>query len=86
MAWPKGAGSAGARPAGWGYSSATLETVAGEVVRVERLPFGKGRDSGVGLTLKTGKEPVRVLLGTVNLLTAGNGPLPGYLGREWQGR
>lgn len=64
-------------PAGRGYSPATVEAVAGEAVRVERQRFGKGQVSGVGLTLKTGKEPVRVFLGPVNLLTAGNGPPPG---------
>lgn len=50
-------------PVGRGYDPATVETVAGVVVRVERLPSGKGRSSGVGLTLRTEKETVRVLLG-----------------------
>jgi hypothetical protein len=45
------------------YDPKTVETVAGEVVSVDKTPSGKGRSSGVGLTLKTEKETLQVVLG-----------------------
>lgn len=50
-------------PSSRGYDPKTVETVVGEVVGVDRLPGGKGRSYGVGLTLKTEKETVPVMLG-----------------------
>lgn len=48
---------------GQGYDPKTVETVAGEVVRLHQLSSGRGRAYGVGLTLKTDKETLQVMLG-----------------------
>jgi hypothetical protein len=56
---------------GWGmkgayqrmYNPATVETVSGEVVSVEKITPKKGMQYGIHLTLKTAKETIPVHLG-----------------------
>ncbi len=56
---------------GWGpdgqycrmYNSAAVETLKGEVVRIEKFTPGKGMSAGVHLELKTEKETISVHLG-----------------------
>jgi hypothetical protein len=58
---------------GWGpggqygrmYDPKTVETVSGEVLRVERIAMMKGMAAGVHITLKTDKEAIAVHLGPV---------------------
>ena len=45
------------------YDPKTVETVSGEVVSVDRTPFGRRGAMGVHLTLKTDKETIPVNLG-----------------------
>lgn len=45
------------------YDPKTVETVSGEVVSVNRTPFGRRGAVGVHLTLKTDKETIPVHLG-----------------------
>ena len=45
------------------YDPKTVETVSGEVVSVNRTPFGRRGAMGVHLTLKTDKETIPVHLG-----------------------
>ena len=45
------------------YDTKTVETVAGEVVKVEQIPNRRGKSSGVHLILKTEKEEIAVSLG-----------------------
>ena len=61
----------GGRGDGWGmgsafqrmYNPATVETVSGEVVSVDRMTPMKGMGAGIHLRLKTDKETVSVHLG-----------------------
>lgn len=56
---------------GWGagskygrmYDSKTIETISGEVIRVDRITPMKGMSGGVHLTVKTDKEEISVHLG-----------------------
>jgi hypothetical protein len=65
-------------PSGGGYDPKTVETVAGEVVSVDKTPAGRGRSQGVGLTLKTDKGMVQVVLGPAWYLEdQGLKPAPG---------
>ncbi|ABQ27617.1 hypothetical protein [Geotalea uraniireducens] len=56
---------------GWGmggayqrmYNPATVETVSGEVVAVDKVTPMKGMGAGIHLQLKTGKETISVHLG-----------------------
>ncbi len=56
---------------GWGmggayqrmYNPATVETVSGEVISVDRMTPMRGMGAGIHLQLKTGKETVSVHLG-----------------------
>lgn len=57
-----GGGGKGAR-AGRVYDPATVETVSGEVVRIDRVPGRGGRSHGVHLLLKTATEEIAVRLG-----------------------
>jgi|UniRef100_A0A7C3SJF7 hypothetical protein len=69
------AGAAMAQPrrgwGGWGpgerygrmYNPATVETLSGEVTKVERFTPGRGMGYGVHLTLKTATETISVHLG-----------------------
>jgi hypothetical protein len=45
------------------YDPKTVETVSGEVLSVDRTPFGRRGAMGVHLTLKTDKETIPVHLG-----------------------
>jgi hypothetical protein len=45
------------------YDTKTVETVAGEVVKVEQIPYRRGKSFGVHLMLKTDKEEIPVNLG-----------------------
>lgn len=59
------------RGAGWGpgdsygrmYNPTTVETVSGEVARVDKFTPGQGISYGVHLTLKTDQETIPVHLG-----------------------
>jgi len=64
VAWAQGGTGAGGPATGYGrmYNPATEETVAGEVVKVERVAWGR-RAQGVHLLLKTGTETLPVHLG-----------------------
>jgi hypothetical protein len=55
-------GPGGAPGYGRIYNPATVETVTGEVARVDRVSWGR-RAQGVHLTLKTGQETLTVHLG-----------------------
>ncbi len=69
------AGGANAQPrrgwGGWGpgerygrlYNTATVETLSGEVTRVDRFMPGRGMGYGVHLNLKTATETIDVHLG-----------------------
>lgn len=63
IAWSQ-AGPGPKGPAAYGrmYNPATVETVTGEVVSVDRVAWGR-RAQGVHLTLKTGQETLTVHLG-----------------------
>ena len=50
-------------PYGWMYNPKTVETISGEVVKVERISSPRGRSQGVHLLVKTAKETVPVHLG-----------------------
>jgi hypothetical protein len=50
------------------FNPHTVETIQGEVVKVERFVAGNGRDYGVRAILKTGREKVAVILGPVKYL------------------
>jgi hypothetical protein len=64
--WKGGRGSGG-----WGmggayqrlYNPATVETVSGEVVSVDRITPMKGMGAGIHLQLKTDKETISIHLG-----------------------
>ncbi len=64
-------GNGGRGSGGWGmgsgyqrmYNPATVETVSGEVISVDRITPMKGMGSGIHLQLKTGKETVSIHLG-----------------------
>ena len=58
----QGPGSGG-RPAARHYDPASVVTVSGEVVGVERVPSPKGKGAGIHLALKTPTETVSVVLG-----------------------
>jgi hypothetical protein len=45
------------------YDPKTVETVRGEVLAVERVSRGRGREYGVHLSLKTDKETIAVHVG-----------------------
>mgnify|MGYP001617500299 CR=1 FL=1 len=45
------------------YDTKTVETVAGEVVKVKTIPHRRGTGSGVHLMLKTSREDIPVHLG-----------------------
>ena len=56
---------------GWGpgshfgqlYDSRTVETISGEVVKVDRITPIRGMSAGVHLVVKTDKEEISVILG-----------------------
>lgn len=52
------------------YDSKTVETIAGEVVKAEKVPFRRGKSDGVRLILKTDKEEIPVSLGPSRYLDA----------------
>ncbi|GFE61899.1 DNA-binding protein [Geobacter sp. AOG2] len=64
-------GMGGRGSGGWGmggsfqrmYNPATVETVSGEVVSVDRMTPMKGMGTGIHLKLKTDKETVSIHLG-----------------------
>ena len=66
-----GAGPGGGEGGGWGagdaysrmYNPQTVETLTGEVVRVDKFTPGKRRSYGVHFTLKTERETIPVHLG-----------------------
>jgi len=66
-----GAGPGGGEGGGWGagdaysrmYNPQTVETLTGEVVRVDKFTPGKRMSYGVHFTLKTEKETIPVHLG-----------------------
>jgi hypothetical protein len=68
VAWAQGGpgagmgGGQGRMASGRMYDPQTVETVAGEVVSVDRVAWGR-RGQGVHLTLNTGKETLSVHLG-----------------------
>ncbi len=45
------------------YDTATVETISGEVVRVDRIPSRRGRGYGVHATVRTETETIEVHLG-----------------------
>jgi len=45
------------------YDTKTVETIAGEVVKVKTVPHRRGTGSSIGLVLKTAKEEIPVHLG-----------------------
>lgn len=45
------------------YDVKTVETIKGEVVKAEKIPFRRGKSDGVRLLLKTDKEEIPVSLG-----------------------
>ena len=45
------------------YDPKTVETIRGEVVRVDTMAFGKGMSYGIHLVVKTDKETIPVHLG-----------------------
>lgn len=59
------------RNTGWGmgsqynrmYNVNTVETITGEVIRVNKITPAKGMSSGIHLLVKTGKEIISVHLG-----------------------
>jgi hypothetical protein len=59
------------RNTGWGmgsqynrmYNVNTVETITGEVIRVNKITPAKGMSSGIHLLVKTGKETISVHLG-----------------------
>ena len=64
----------GPRKGGWGgwgpgtaygrlYNPQTVETLSGEVVKVEKFSLGRGISQGIHLLLKTEKETIPVHLG-----------------------
>ena len=61
----QGPGSGRGRGAGHGrmWNPATVETVRGEIVKVDRVPSPGGAGGGVHLTLKTATETIAVHLG-----------------------
>ncbi len=65
-AWAQPGGGGGGGPGG-GYgrmfNPATVETLSGEVTKVERFTAGRGMGQGVHLTLKTATETLDVHLG-----------------------
>jgi hypothetical protein len=68
MAWAQpgmgqGRGWGAGDPSGRMYNPQTVETLSGEVVRVDQVPSGKRMASGVHFTLKTEKEMLPVHLG-----------------------
>lgn len=62
MAFAQGGAGKEASPARV-YDTKTVETLAGEVVAVERIPSRKGRSGGVHWMLKTDKEEIEVHAG-----------------------
>jgi hypothetical protein len=59
----QGRGWGAGDPSGRMYNPQTVETISGEVVRVDKIPSGGRMASGVHVTLKTAKETVPVHLG-----------------------
>ncbi len=45
------------------YDSKTVETITGEVIKAEKIPFPRGKSDGVRLLLKTDKEEIPISLG-----------------------
>jgi hypothetical protein len=52
------------------YDSKTVETISGEVIKAEKIPFRRGKSDGVRLLLKTDKEEIPVSLGPSRYLDA----------------
>ena len=50
------------------FNPKTVETLEGEVAKVENFLAGNGRDYGVRAILKTGREKIAVILGPVEYL------------------
>jgi hypothetical protein len=50
------------------FNPLTVETLKGEVARVEKFLAGNGRDYGVRAILETGREKIAVILGPVEYL------------------
>ncbi len=63
MHWRGGGGWGMGSPYGKMYDPKTVETIAGEVERVDMITPAKGMSQGVHLVVKTDKEPVSVHLG-----------------------
>lgn len=59
----QGPGTGPGRPAARHYDPASVVTVSGEVVGVERVPSPQGRGAGIHLALKTATETLSVVLG-----------------------
>jgi hypothetical protein len=60
---PGGPGSAAEKKYPRMYDPKTVETVSGEVIKVEKIPHRRGRGDGIHLILKTDKEEIPVRLG-----------------------
>ncbi len=71
LVFATGGSAQGPNWGGWGpkegygrmYNPATVETLSGQVEKVERFTPGKGMGYGVHLVLKTGQETIDVHLG-----------------------
>jgi hypothetical protein len=67
----RGSGMMGRGSGGWGpasqynrfYDPKTIETIAGEVAKVDRITPAKGMRGGIHLLVKTDKETISVHLG-----------------------
>jgi hypothetical protein len=67
----RGTGMMGRGSGGWGpasqynrfYDPKTIETITGEVTKVDRITPGKGMSGGIHMLVKTDKETISVHLG-----------------------
>jgi len=63
MMWKGGGGWGMGTPYGKMYNPATVETISGEVIGIDKITPMKGMQYGVHMTVKTDKEAISVHLG-----------------------
>ncbi len=63
MKWRGSGGWGGGSQYNMMYNTSTVETIKGEIVKIELVTPMKGMSRGVHLTVKTGKETIDVHLG-----------------------